>query len=139
MNKQAWVVAGCLAAGALGADAATLYRCRSHGGGHFWSAQHCQQHNALIDRIASVPDGMPFDQQVAVAQGQLDALEASMQAEKAEGTRQERCAALLHERDAIWRRSGSGTGAVPLEQLGSDRERWKQISRQLAASKCPTP
>jgi len=139
MDKFTWWIAACLAAGAADAGAATIYRCRSYGGGHFWSASHCQQHKALIDRIASVPDGMPFDQQVAVAQGQLDALEGSMQAQRAEAARQERCAALLHERDAIWRRSGSGTGNVPLEQLGSDRERWKQITRQLAASKCPAP
>lgn len=139
MDRFTWLVAACLGAGAAAADAATIYRCRSYGGGYFWSASHCQQHQALIDRIASVPDGLPFDQQVAVAQGQLDALQASMQAEKAEAARQERCAALMHERDAIWRRSGSGTGQVPLEQLGADRERWKQINRQLAAGKCPAP
>jgi hypothetical protein len=46
------------------AEAATIYHCKAYSGGTFWSAAHCREHNALIDRIVTVPDGMPFDQQV---------------------------------------------------------------------------
>ncbi len=35
-----------------------IYRCRTYGGGQFWSEQHCQQHGALIERIESVPAGI---------------------------------------------------------------------------------
>ncbi len=46
---------------------ARSFLCKSYGGGTFWSGVHCSAYNALIERIVSVPDGMPFDQQVALA------------------------------------------------------------------------
>jgi hypothetical protein len=36
----------------------------------FWSQTHCNMHNALINSIVSVPDSLPFDQQVRLAQQQ---------------------------------------------------------------------
>lgn len=52
------------------ANSASLYLCRSYGGGTFWASNHCNQHSALIERIVSVPDGMSFDQQVKLAEQQ---------------------------------------------------------------------
>lgn len=52
----------------LPARADQLYRCRSYGGGLFWSQTHCQQHGALIDRIESVPSGLSPDRQIRVAE-----------------------------------------------------------------------
>ena len=50
----------------------TIYLCQSYGGGKFWSSSHCQQSNALIDRMETVPSNMPFEQQVALARQQRD-------------------------------------------------------------------
>jgi len=50
------------------ASGATIYLCRAYSGGSFWSSSHCSQQKALIERIVSVPDGMPFDQQVGLGQ-----------------------------------------------------------------------
>jgi len=57
----------------LSAQAGTIYLCKAYSGGLFWSSAHCNQRSALIERIASVPDGMPFDQQVALATQVRDA------------------------------------------------------------------
>lgn len=54
----------------LWSDAGSLYLCRAYGGGTFWAQAHCNQHNALIERIISVPDTLPFDQQVKLAEQQ---------------------------------------------------------------------
>lgn len=54
----------------------TIYLCQSYGGGKFWSSAHCQQNNALIDRMETVPSNMPFEQQVALAQQQSQAAAA---------------------------------------------------------------
>jgi hypothetical protein len=68
------LLAACAAAALLAApapapaQAASIYLCKTHGGATFWSSAHCRQHDALIDRIESVPDGLPFDQQVALAE-----------------------------------------------------------------------
>jgi hypothetical protein len=55
----------------LMAPAATIYLCKAYGGGTFWASNHCNQHRALIERIVSVPDGLPFNQQVDIGNQQL--------------------------------------------------------------------
>jgi hypothetical protein len=50
------------------ARADTLYLCKSYSGGHFWSDRPCAERQALIDRMVSVPAGMPFDQQVKLGE-----------------------------------------------------------------------
>ena len=54
----------------LGAAAGSIYLCKAYSGGMFWSQAHCSVHNALIDSIVSVPETLPFDQQVKLAQQQ---------------------------------------------------------------------
>jgi hypothetical protein len=53
----------------------TIYLCKNYSGGTFWAQAHCGQHNAHIDRIASVPPGMPFDQQVQIAEQRRAAIQ----------------------------------------------------------------
>jgi hypothetical protein len=51
--------------------AGAIYLCRAYNGGMFWAQAHCTQHNALIERIVNVPDGIPWDQKVAIGEQQL--------------------------------------------------------------------
>lgn len=53
-----------------GAQAGTIYLCKAYSGGTFWAQAHCGKHNALVESIVSVPDNMPFKQQVAIAEQQ---------------------------------------------------------------------
>ncbi|MBS0451698.1 MAG: hypothetical protein JSS14_10320 [Proteobacteria bacterium] len=46
------------------------YLCVSNSGGRFWSPEHCRERGAQIDRIESVPAGLPWDQQVKIAEQQ---------------------------------------------------------------------
>jgi len=50
------------------ASADTLYLCKNYSGGMFWSSAACSTQKALIDRTVTVPNGMPFDQQVALGE-----------------------------------------------------------------------
>lgn len=59
------------------AHAGSNYLCKAYGGGTFWSKAHRNQHNALIERIVSVPDSLPFDQQVALGEQQRAATTSS--------------------------------------------------------------
>lgn len=63
MNKSKLLLL-CLAIVPMYAHSGSLYLCRAYSGGTFWAKAHCNQHNALIERIVSVPDNLPFDQQV---------------------------------------------------------------------------
>ncbi len=65
--------------------AATLYLSTAYSGGTFWASSHCRQHNALVERILSVPDGMSFQQQVELGQQQLDRLASPTGASQAHG------------------------------------------------------
>lgn len=65
LQMTAATLAAALIAG--NASAATIYLCRAYGGGSFWSNAHCHQQRAVILRMTTVPDGMPFDQQVDLA------------------------------------------------------------------------
>ncbi|MES2957570.1 MAG: hypothetical protein V4792_05240 [Pseudomonadota bacterium] len=114
----------------------TIYKCKSYSGGSFWAQSHCSQHNALIERIASVPIGMPFQQQVDVADGELHRVESQLRGEQREDARRVTCQMLRGERERIWKRSGTGTGYVPLDVLGADQTRWRQIESQLSQNNC---
>lgn len=50
------------------AHAATIYLCEAYGGGTFWSSANCSSQKASIKRIVSVPDGLPFAQQVQLGE-----------------------------------------------------------------------
>lgn len=114
----------------------TIYRCKSYGGGVFWAQAHCSQHNAVIERIASVPIGLPFQQQVDIADREAQAVESSLRNEQREGERAALCAGLRNEREAIWKRSGSGSGYTPMPELDADQRRWRQVSALMASNGC---
>jgi hypothetical protein len=54
-----------------GAGAGSIYLCKAYSGGMFWAQAHCNQHNALIERIVEVPDSLPWDQKVALGEHAL--------------------------------------------------------------------
>lgn len=58
--------------GAASGNTAILYLCESFQGGKFWTRDHCRTRNAVIERMESVPAGIPFARQVELARGQRD-------------------------------------------------------------------
>lgn len=78
MTNKVGTAAGCRAMAVslalffapLLVHAGSIYLCKGYGGGTFWSQAHCRQHNALIESIVSVPESLPFDQQVSLAEQQ---------------------------------------------------------------------
>lgn len=55
----------------------TVYLCESYGSGMLWSSAHCNTQGALIERTATVPSNIPWDQKVEIAQAQRSAAEAA--------------------------------------------------------------
>ena len=53
-----------------GHSGSTVYLCKGHGGGLFWSSAQCGQHNAFLEHTETVPSGLPWDQKVAQAEAQ---------------------------------------------------------------------
>lgn len=136
MDRRVRLLCGALLlACALPVDAATIYLCRAHGGGEFWSAEHCHKRSASIVRMASVPDGMPFEQQVRLVDGQLRKDEARNRQEDQERERLQQCAQLKAERDQIWGRYGNWQFQKG-EVIGQDRTRWKVIESEQRRLNC---
>ena len=54
----------------INSQADTIYLCKAYAGGTFWTNGTCSSKGAHIDRIANVPGGMPFNQQVSIAESQ---------------------------------------------------------------------
>jgi len=50
------------------AGAATIHECRAYNGSTFYSSDYCSQHNAAGVINHSVPDGLPFEQQVQIVE-----------------------------------------------------------------------
>ena len=121
----------------LGASADTIYHCKAYGGGTFWASSHCSNHKALIDRIATVPSGMPWDQQVQIAESQRNAATAESAPASPQITPQSRCATLKAERDKIWSRYTNWQFQPP-EVVGPDRQRTLGIQAEQQRLGCPT-
>lgn len=89
------------------AHATTPYHCKNYSGGTFWSSDACANHRALIDRLVTVPDNMPFEQQVQIgnqARAEAEGLKARQISQPAPVTPQApevNCAAISKEIAAL--------------------------------------
>lgn len=62
-----WLLAALALAPTI-SHAGSIYLCKAYSGGTFWSSVYCGQKQAVLDRIVSVPDNIPWDQQVALGE-----------------------------------------------------------------------
>jgi hypothetical protein len=114
----------------------TIYLCKNYSGGTFWAQAHCGQHNALIDRMASVPPGMPFDQQVQLAEQRRAAIQTVVvhnapvtTAAEAPSNKSE-CAILDNRVDQLDAMARQPQGASTQDGIRSERQ--KTRDRQFA-------
>lgn len=117
------------------ASADTIYHCKDYGGGTFWANTTCGNHKALIDRIATVPGGMSFDQQVRIAEGQRKALSKEIAVQEQQDSINTTCGQLKAERDKIWSRYANWQYQAP-EVVGPDRQRTLAIQAQQQRLGC---
>jgi hypothetical protein len=117
---------------------ATIYRCKAYSGGIFWSSAHCGTQQALIDRMVTVPNGLPFEQQVQIAEGQrVAAMTLYDQKPSAEVQRSDQCLALKRERETIESRYTNWQWQ-PLEVINPDQTRMRGLRAEQARLGCPT-
>jgi hypothetical protein len=121
---------------AQGSD--TIYRCRAYSGGAFWSSAYCETQQALVDRIVTVPSGMPFGQQVQIAEAQYAEVSALINQQPSVAAQiADRCAALKSERDTIEGRYSKGQWQPP-EVVNPDQTRMRGLRAEQARLGCPT-
>lgn len=141
LNMPPLLLVSLVAAFSAHAQADEIYRCKAYSGGTFWSREHCQKHDALVDRVASVPSGMGFERQVKVAEQGARASErevarastlsrSEQQAlnaqARAEARQQKKCQKLRSELALQDSRARQGLSA-------RQRARWQQRQERLQA------
>lgn len=130
----------CAALCGMGAQADEIYRCKAYSGGTFWSRDHCQKHQALVDRVASVPSGMGFERQVKLAEqgaraAERDVARAStldrdeqraLNAQaRAEARQQKKCQALRTEKELQDSRARQGLTAKQRARWQLKQDKWQ--------------
>lgn len=114
----------------------TIYLCKAYSGGIFWSSAYCGTQQALIDRTATVPGGLPFDQQVQIAEAQrAAALPLYNQKSVPLVSASERCAVLKKERETIEARY-SNWKWQPLEVINPDQNRMRGLRSEQQQLRC---
>ena len=136
----------------------TVYLCQGYSGGKFWSATHCRDHHATMDRMETVPASLPWAQKVQQAQAQWEqaqqlgqphrnrdqyqeaashaaqrARSAQQKAEKQAQTSSQAAAcaryrARLSDLDSLGRAGGS---ASHMDKIRADRHEARQQLRKL--------
>jgi hypothetical protein len=114
----------------------TIYHCRAYSGATFWANTACSNHKALIDRMATVPSGITWDQKVQIAEGQRQAATGQSGVDSIQSDAASRCAVLKSERDKIWSRYSNWQYQAP-EVIGPDRQRTLAIQSQQRLLGCP--
>lgn len=117
-------------------QAATIYLCTAWTGGTFWSSAVCSSQKATIDRISTVPDGMPFQQQVDIAQSQLNAARPqNLLAPPAVKQVASNCSKLVQERRAIDQITEKMIW-VPIEQQNANYHQMNQLKADMSRLGC---
>jgi len=133
---RTWLIcAAALVAGS--ADAGTIYLCKAYNGSTFWAQAHCSQHNAFIERIETVADGVPWDQQVQQAENGKTVRARQAQVTNSDLQRQTKCAQLVAERNKIESRYTNWQWQPP-EIINPDQQRMRGLRAELASNRCST-
>lgn len=135
MKAWPFICAAALVTGT--AQGATIYLCKAYNGSTFWASAHCSQHNALIDRIENVADGVPWSQQVQQAENGRAAKTQQAQADTGDSQRSMRCAQLVAERTKIESRYTNWQWQPP-EVINPDQQRMRGLRAELSANRCAT-
>lgn len=116
----------------------TIYHCKAYSGGAFWSSTSCSTQQALLDRTASVPNGMPFEQQVKIGEVQRAEAAALYNQQPSPVVQvSQRCAGLKYEREEIESRY-SNWQWQPLEVINPDQTRMRGLRAEQSRLGCPT-
>ncbi|WP_147375799.1 hypothetical protein [Noviherbaspirillum cavernae] len=113
----------------------TIYRCRAYNGESFWAKDHCQKHKSLVEGIYTVPDNMPFQQQVDLMQRGLDRANSARASEIGERARATQCDSINQELKQLQLKY-SNWQYVPIDQVNADQARQRDLNARHASLRC---
>lgn len=117
------------------ANADTIYQCRAYNGESFWSSAHCHTHKALLEGIYTVPDNMPFQQQVDLAQRGVTRANSARATDIDEQVRSAKCDSLRRELNQLQSKY-TNWQYVPIDQVNADQARERDLRARRSALHC---
>lgn len=137
MNNQMVGIAVVIVAALFSsaANAARIYHCRAYVGGEFFSTATCRQQQAVVLGMYDVPNGMPFDQQVALVRQRIGQTSSAQARDDQEGARTRECATVERQLQDLSKKYSSWRH-VPVEEVNADQTREWQLKQRRSALRC---
>lgn len=114
---------------------ATIYECRAYNGSSFFSTGPCGQHNALGVALHTVPDGMPFDQQVKTIEDAQKRKVSGTQQEDTNRARLGQCAQIDRELKDLQVKY-TNWQYVPIDEVNADQGRERDLKSRRSQLQC---
>ena len=115
--------------------AATIYECRAYNGSSFYSTGLCHAHKAAGVAMHTVPDGMPFDQQVKLIESANSRKATVAKNESDARNRSSQCAQIDDELTALQRKYTSWQ-YVPVNEVNVDQAKERDLKARRSSLQC---
>ena len=114
---------------------ATIYECRAYNDSTFFSADPCGKQKAVGVALHTVPDGMPFDQQVKIIEDGLRRKAANARQEDSERNRLGQCGQIDRELMELQTKY-TNWQYVPIDEVNADQAREKDLRARRSQYQC---
>jgi hypothetical protein len=114
---------------------ATIYECRAYNGSTFFSSGLCVHHQAAGVAAHSVPNGMPFEQQVKLVEDAKNRKTASTRADDDRRVRSGQCATIDDELKVLEKKY-TNWQYVPIEEVNVDQARQRDLKAKRSQLQC---
>jgi hypothetical protein len=115
--------------------AAKIYHCRAYSGGEFFSTGPCGQQQSLGLGVYSVPDGMPFNQQVDLVRQRLGQSANAQARDDQELARNNDCSSIKRQLEDLAKKYSSGR-YVPVDEVNADQTKEWQLKQRRSSLRC---
>jgi len=115
-----------------------LFLCRGPDGqSSYWASNWCNTTGGHTVDIVRVPNGLPFAQQVKIAEQIRAKTQSTIRAEDSSRDRYRNCRAIDDELAQIWSPYDNGQFNTPA-QIGRDQQRTRELKSHRASLACET-
>lgn len=107
-------------------SAAIIFECEAVSSGRFYSTNDCTAHRAVIVSRHTVPDGLPFEQQVDLINKRHTSRNSAQTAENQANEKNRQCAGIDYELQIIQKKYTSWQ-YVPIDEVNADQTKERDL------------
>ena len=130
-----FLIAVILLFASASSSGATIYECRAYNGSSFFSSGPCGEHKAVGVFLHTVPDGMPFDQQVKIVEDGQRRKVANARQEDSDRSRLGECGQIDRELKDLQTKY-TNWQYIPIDQVNADQGRERDLKARRSQFRC---